>query len=167
MPLTVKPILPRFGAEVSGVDLTRPFDPAMRREIVDTMNRWGVCVYRDTGLDDESHIAFSRIFGHLELAPAMKDRPRRHRYPELFDASNLTRDGEIVRDENLLLHKKGDRLWHTDSSFMEMRSSYSLLLAYEWLADKGLIRKVAAPLHLTRRSMVTVDEAAYYYDGEQ
>ena len=75
MPLTVKPILPRFGAEVSGVDLTRPLDPAMRREIVDTMNRWGVCVYRDTGLDDESHIAFSRIFGHLELAPAMKDRP--------------------------------------------------------------------------------------------
>ncbi|MCW6533496.1 TauD/TfdA dioxygenase family protein [Sphingomonas lycopersici] len=143
MPLTVKPILPRFGAEVSGVDLTRPLDPAMRREIVDTMNRWGVCVYRDTGLDDESHIAFSRIFGHLELAPAMKDRPRRHRYPELFDASNLTRDGEIVRDENLLLHKKGDRLWHTDSSFMEMRSSYSLLLAYEvpsqggetWFAD--------------------------------
>ena len=41
------------------------------------------------------------------------------------------------------LHKKGDRLWHTDSSFMPMRSAYSLLLCHEappvdgetWFAD--------------------------------
>ncbi len=41
------------------------------------------------------------------------------------------------------LHKKGDRLWHTDSSFMEIRSAYSLLLCHEappiggqtWFAD--------------------------------
>ena len=93
MALTVKPILPRFGAEVSGVDLREPLDAALRQEIVDTMDRWGVCVYRDTGLDDESHIAFSRIFGHLEHAPAVQGRPRRFVHPELFDAGNLTPGG--------------------------------------------------------------------------
>lgn len=53
-----------------------------------------------------------------------------------------------------------------DAFFRKKIQAQSLLLAYEWLADKGLIRKVSAPLHLTRRSLVTVDEAAYYYDGE-
>ena len=42
----------------------------------------------------------------------------------------------------------------------------SLAFAYEWLADKGILAKVSAPLRLTEKSRVTVDEAAYYYDGE-
>ena len=41
----------------------------------------------------------------------------------------------------------------------------SLCLAYEWLADQGVIQKVSAPLRLTEKSRVTMDEAAYYYDG--
>lgn len=36
---------------------------------------------------------------------------------------------------------------------------------YEWLADKGVIQKVPSPVRLTVKSQVTVDEAAYYYDG--
>jgi len=137
MSLTVEPILPRFGAEVSGVDITRPLDAATRREIVDTMDRWGVCVYRNTGLDDAGHIAFSRIFGHLEQAPAMSGRKSRHKFRELFDASNLDADGNIIQDDMVLLHKKGDQLWHTDSSFMEMRTSYSLLLCHEAVPEGG------------------------------
>ena len=39
--------------------------------------------------------------------------------------------------------------------------------AYEWLADKGIVEKVSSPLRLTEKSRVTVDEAAYYYDGEE
>lgn len=52
-----------------------------------------------------------------------------------------------------------------DEYFRKKVQTGSLVLAYEWLADKGLIRKVSAPLHLTRKSTVTLDEAAYYYDG--
>ncbi|HWQ15334.1 MAG TPA: hypothetical protein VNL77_21215 [Roseiflexaceae bacterium] len=37
-------------------------------------------------------------------------------------------------------------------------------LACEWLAEQGVIAKVAAPLRLTEKSQVTVDEAAYYYE---
>lgn len=37
--------------------------------------------------------------------------------------------------------------------------------ACEWLADKGVISKVATPLRLTVKSRVQVNEAAYYYDG--
>lgn len=143
MALTVTPILPRFGAEVSGIDIALPLDAETQRALVEAMDRWGVCVYRNTGLDDESHVAFSRIFGHVELAPSVPGRPPRFDQPELFDAGNLRRDGTIITNESVLLHKKGDRLWHTDSSFMDVRSAYSLLLAHEvppeggetWFAD--------------------------------
>jgi len=36
--------------------------------------------------------------------------------------------------------------------------------AYDWLADHGIIEKLASPLRLTRKSQVTVEEQAYYYD---
>jgi alpha-ketoglutarate-dependent 2,4-dichlorophenoxyacetate dioxygenase len=142
MPLTVKPMLPAFGAEVSGVDISKPLDEAVQREIREVQARWGVTVWRNTGLDDESHVAFSRIFGHLEVA---KHNGRKVRYTreELFDAGNLDGEGNIITNEMVRLHKKGDRLWHTDSSFMPMRSAFSLLLCHEappvggatWFAD--------------------------------
>ena len=143
MTLTVKPILPRFGAEISGIDITQPLDEAEQRDVVAAQDQWGVTVWRDTGLDDESHIAFSRIFGHLELAPRASGRPARFAHQELFDAGNLDAEGNIITNEMVRLHKKGDRLWHTDSSFMPMRSAYSLLLCHEappvdgetWFAD--------------------------------
>jgi len=141
--LTIKPILPQFGAEISGIDITQPLDAATQREVIDAQHKYGVTVYRDTGLTDETHIAFSRIFGHIELAPAATSRRMRHTHRELFDASNLDADGAIIDNEMVRLHKKGDRLWHTDSSFMDIRSAYSLLLCHEappeggqtWFAD--------------------------------
>ena len=143
MTLTSTPILPQFGAEMSGIDITQPLDEATQKAVVAAQNRWGITVWRDTGLTDESHIAFSRIFGHMELAPLIAGRKSRFSHRELFDAGNLDSDGNIVADEMVRLHKKGDQIWHTDSSFMEVRSAYSLLLCHEappvggltWFAD--------------------------------
>lgn len=143
MPLTATPILPKFGAEMSGVDITKPLDEPTKKAVIDAQNTWGVTVWRNTGLTDETHIAFSRIFGHIELAPSLGARKGRHRYREIFDASNLDAEGNIIDNDMIRLHKKGDRLWHTDSSFMEIRSAQSLLLCHEappeggqtWFAD--------------------------------
>ncbi len=77
MTLQIQPILPNFGAEISGVDLTGPLTDTEKRDIVEAQNRWGITIWRNTGLDDDSHIAFSRIFGHVELAPiARMSKPR-------------------------------------------------------------------------------------------
>src|SRR5262249_35978319 len=53
-----------------------------------------------------------------------------------------------------------------DSYFKKQVQTHSLSNIYEWLADKGIIQKVPAPLRLTPKSQVVVDEAAYYYDGQ-
>ena len=135
MALTIKPMHPTFGAEISGVDVAKPLDPRVQAEVVAAMDRYGVCVYRNTGLTDEGHVAFSRIFGELMLAPRMADRKPRMPLPELFDAGNLDDQGNINDNEMLRLHKRGDRQWHTDTSFLQERSSHSLLLAHEIPAD--------------------------------
>lgn len=53
-----------------------------------------------------------------------------------------------------------------DTYFSKRGLSDGLSFAYEWLADKGVITQVAVPLRLTEKSVASVDEAAYYYDGE-
>lgn len=136
MGLEVKPILPRFGAECSGLDLTRELTPEEVRLVNETQAQWGVTVWRNTGLTDEQHVQFSRNFGYLERVPVREGMKMRLPFRELFDASNLNIDGDITRDEAAIQYRKGDRLWHTDSAFMEKRTSYSLLLAHE-VPEKG------------------------------
>ncbi len=135
--LKVEPILPRFGAECSGLDLTRPLGADEVKQVTDAMDQWGVTVWRNTGMNDDQHVQFSRNFGYLERVPRREGVRFRMPHPELFDASNLNIDGEITQDPAAIQYRKGDRLWHTDSAFMEKRTSYSLLLAHEVPPEGG------------------------------
>ena len=143
MSLKVEPILPRFGAECSGLDLTRKLTAEEVKQVTDAMDTYGVTVWRDTGMSDADHVEFSRNFGFLERVPKREGVKFRLPFRELFDASNLNVDGEITQDPAAIQYRKGDRLWHTDSAFLEKRTSYSILLAHEvppeggetWFAD--------------------------------
>ena len=137
MPLNVEPILPRFGAECSGLDLTRPLTDEEVKQVTGAMDTWGICVYRNTGMNDDQHVEFSRNFGYLERVPRREGMRFRLPHRELFDASNLNVDGEITEDPSAIQYRKGDRLWHTDSAFMEKRTSYSLLLAHSVPPEGG------------------------------
>jgi alpha-ketoglutarate-dependent 2,4-dichlorophenoxyacetate dioxygenase len=137
MTLKVEPILPRFGAECSGLDLTQPLSPDEVKQVTDAMDTWGVTVWRKTGMTDEQHVEFSRNFGYLERVPRREGMKFRLPFPELFDASNLNVEGQITQDAAAIQYRKGDRLWHTDSAFMEKRTSYSLLLAHEVPPEGG------------------------------
>jgi alpha-ketoglutarate-dependent 2,4-dichlorophenoxyacetate dioxygenase len=127
------PISPRFGAEISGVDITQPLSDDLKREVIAHQDRWGVTVYRATGLDDEGQIRFARNFGHLESLPPRDGQPRQF----LFNAGNLDKNGEINWSENAITYRKGDMIFHTDSSFMDQRTSYSMLRAVEVPASGG------------------------------
>src|SRR5215469_12037497 len=138
MPLSCVPAGPSFLAEVTGVDFSGPIDGPTLHEIVAAMDRYAVCVFRATALEDESHIAFSRLLGKLELAPLLFGKAfKRFAHPELFDAGNLDASGKILVDERRRTYNRGNALWHTDSSFNPHRSSYSLLLAHETPPEGG------------------------------
>ena len=48
--------------------------------------------------------------------------------------------------------------------FRKKLQHHDIGFAYDWLADHGFIERLSSPLHLTRKSQVTVEEPAYYYD---
>lgn len=140
MVLQVRPIRAGFGAEISGVDISRPLAEAERAEILRAMDDYAVLAFHETGLDDASHVEFSRIFGQVERIPSFHklfkgDKAAADDAPAEYGAyisgiTNLTADGRIVTDPDRRLLYTADRLWHTDSSFVEKRAGYSALLAY-------------------------------------
>jgi hypothetical protein len=50
--------------------------------------------------------------------------------------------------------------------FSKRAQSTGLFWAYEWLTRKGIVQRLSAPVRLTRKSQVELDEPAYYYDGD-
>lgn len=129
--LRATPLSERFGAEVSGIDWSKPLPPETVKEIVQLQNKWGVLAFRDTGLTDHTHVEYSKNFGALETAHAL-NKPRRASSVHLYDAGNLGPDDKIIPEySRAWWHTKGNGLWHTDSSFRQHRSSYSALRAVE------------------------------------
>jgi taurine dioxygenase len=55
-----------IGAEVCGIDLSKPLDAAVFARIEAAYDRYTVLVFRGQQLTPEQHIAFGRRFGPLE-----------------------------------------------------------------------------------------------------
>jgi len=120
-----------FAAELVGADLSCPPDAELVGLVESLMNEHAVLCIRDQGhLSDADHLRFARAFGPLELPPGYgtrKDEPARIA-AELYDASNLDVDGEIIDPTSpRAKFSKGNELFHADSSFNDMPSKWSIL----------------------------------------
>ncbi|KIW54971.1 hypothetical protein PV05_07291 [Exophiala xenobiotica] len=125
---------PTFGAEVSGIDFSKPVEPDVFKEILDATIKYAVLVFRNAGLDDARHVAFSRLFGELDDVKPYLTLGRKNRFPfdELFDVSNQEDDGSIVQIGSKREQTgRGNSLFHCDSAFNPRRAGYSLLRAHE------------------------------------
>jgi len=132
----VTPLHPLFVAQITGVDLSRPIHEATQRAIERAMDEYAVCVLPGQHLEDEELIAFSRLYGPLEVVPHIGRKPgaagreRRVAYREIFDISNLDENGAICGEHDArssLL--KITQLWHTDLSFRQGSAKWSMLHA--------------------------------------
>ncbi len=77
-------------------------------------------MFRGQRLDDTQLRDFAALFGPLEIGRAAANaKKRRLRHPEIGDISNLDEDGRL-RDahDRRRLDMLGNRLWHTDASYM-------------------------------------------------
>ncbi len=149
MPISLTPIRPGFGAEVTGVDISQPLSGADAASIVQAMDDYAVLVFRNSGLDDESHVRFSEIFGYVERYPTSMQKVLKgenaseESAPAQYGAcingiTNMTADGRISDDPERRILFAADRYWHTDSSFIEQRAGYSALLAHVVPPEGGL-----------------------------
>lgn len=89
--IAVEPLTPVIGAEISGVDLSRPIPPATFKEVHAAWLDHQVVFFRDQELDLEEHKAFGRRLGELHVHPAA---PSPEGHPEILvvhaDANSRT-----------------------------------------------------------------------------
>lgn len=67
--ITVEPLSGACGAEIGGVDLSRPLDAETTAEIMAAFQQFLVIVFRNQDLTPDQHKAFSRLFGELTELP--------------------------------------------------------------------------------------------------
>jgi alpha-ketoglutarate-dependent 2,4-dichlorophenoxyacetate dioxygenase len=137
MAIELTPLHPTLGASVRGVDLTRSVIPEVFAEIDAAFNRYGILVFPEQPVTDEQQLAFSRLFGPLEVNPNYAGATMRLR-PDIADISNLDAEGRVLAgDDRRNLFNIGNQLWHTDSSFKRTPAKCSLLSAREIPASGG------------------------------
>src|SRR5215471_17710385 len=131
MAIELSPLHPTLGAEVRGIEITRPVTPRIFAEIDAAINRYGILVFLGQPVTDEQQLAFSRLFGPLEVNPNYAGAKMRLRL-DVADISNLDAEGRVLaRDDRRNLFNIGNQLWHTDSSFKRIPAKCSLLSARE------------------------------------
>jgi alpha-ketoglutarate-dependent 2,4-dichlorophenoxyacetate dioxygenase len=140
MSITVKPVTPDFVAEISGLDLAQPLQPADRDAIETAINRYAVVVFHGQKLSDDQQIEFSRHFGPIQSsAQRARHTGIKHRLAstEIADISNLDGDANVLAaDSTRRLDWLANRLWHTDASFRAVPGALSLLHAHV-VPDEG------------------------------
>jgi alpha-ketoglutarate-dependent 2,4-dichlorophenoxyacetate dioxygenase len=140
--VTFEQLHPTFAAETAGVDLSVPPTAALRDEIVDAMDRYAVCVFRNISpVEDDHHLAFGRAFGPLmrqKMQQTVSGRGIRLSTDELVDVGNLDENGRIhAADDPRRAFHKGNLLWHSDVTFDAVRATYSILAAHQVPPDRA------------------------------
>ena len=125
MAIALKPLTPHFGAEVTGVDITRDLGDTGFGEIRAAFDEYSVLVFPNQPMDDAQQIAFSERFGILEGTRALNPGSG----TAFARQSNLDiKTGEAIpADDRRMFYQKANMLWHSDSTFKAVPSLCSVL----------------------------------------
>jgi taurine dioxygenase len=110
--ITARRIGKTMGAEVSGVDLSRPLDDAGFARILDIFLEHKVIVVRGQRLTEPDFIDWARRFGSPE--PHLLDQFHHAQHPDILILSNVVQDGKPI---GLM---DGGTYWHSDYSYLEI-----------------------------------------------
>ena len=100
--VTIDKLTPIIGAEVGGVDLSKPLGNRTLDEIHRALAENLVIFFRDQHLTEDQHLAFGRLFGELHIHPAAPAVPGK---PELM-IIHADKDSPRANGEG----------WHSDVS---------------------------------------------------
>lgn len=169
MTLTVKP-LDNIGVEVQDFDITQPWDDELQQQLRALWYEHGVLVFRNQAITPERQIAFSRIFGPLELHPlkaTLSDE-----YPELFE---LESGGD--KDKSMTAFYKGETIvgrldWHLDLHYTGKPNHGAVLTAVEVAGEGGLtgfgdLAKAYDALDADTKALLDKLEVAYAFSMQR
>ena len=113
---------PHIGAEITGVDLSRPIGAELAAELRQDLLEWKVIFFRDQrAFGPEDQAALAGLWGEPEANPFFPKGDR-------VGVSRLAKDAMAVGNENI---------WHSDHSFMAAPALGSVLRAVEIPAAGG------------------------------
>ena len=130
--MSVRKIGRHLGAEISGVDLSKPLDERAFAAISDAFFEHQVVFFRGQKLTPSQQVAFTRRFGELEHH--VRKEHRLEGYPEILVVSNvLDERGAAIGVQD------AGRFWHSDLSYKQVPSLLSALYALEVPVRNGVV----------------------------
>jgi len=121
MALHLRPLHDTFGAEVSGVDFSRPVDEATLARIEDAWVRHSILLFRGVDMTPEQHVAFTRRLGPLHIMePPQFNLPG---LPEVLVVSNVEKDNKPIG------MKRAGWGWHSDGEDKALPNAGSFIHA--------------------------------------
>ncbi|MGH8619351.1 MAG: TauD/TfdA dioxygenase family protein [Burkholderiales bacterium] len=122
--ITVNRLGKHLGAEIAGIDLSKPLDDETFAQVRKAFFDNEVVVFRNQKITHAQQVAFSRRFGELEIHVRKENRVPYH--PELLIVSNLLDEqGRAIGAQD------AGRFWHSDLSYKAQPSLLSALYATE------------------------------------
>lgn len=125
----VRPFAEKVGAEIVGLDLSRPLNDADFARVHRAHLDYHVVVFRDQQITPQQQIDFSRRFGVLQIHVLKQFLLANH--PEILIVSNIVENGQPLG-----LGDAG-KYWHSDLSYKELPSLGSMLYAQELPSEGG------------------------------
>ena len=132
MTVTIKPLTPVFAGEVGPIDLRQVHDRESLEAIRAGMDTYAVLVFRDQRFTNEEQLDFAQRFDGTLHARTSSSAIGANRFGNeaIADVSNVDKDGNIRDASNRMRASAvGNRLWHTDASFVDPPGRYSMLSA--------------------------------------
>ena len=122
MSVTVAPIQPAIGVEITGMSPSQLVTRDSADECQRLLDAHGVVVYREVNIDDDELLAFSRMLGTLVVQPTGE-----HEHPEI---QTITLD-PTKTNALLASYRQGNFHWHIDGATGEVPQKGTLLTARE------------------------------------
>jgi len=136
--ITVRKLSPALGAEISGVDLTRPLSPSTVAAIQEAWNEHLVLVFRDAAISQDEQLRFAAYFGELgsrrKAPPQLKNRSEGilQDHEKVLLVTNIKIDGEAIG-----AFGDGEFWFHIDSGYTARPYKYTFLVALELPSTGG------------------------------
>ena len=106
--IQISPLTLHIGAEISGIDLTRPLPEAQLQAVRDAFLKWKVVFFRGQHLDHAQQVAMARQFGEPTIGHAVFGHVEG--YPEVYSVAK-NRTANENRTAMMVTPWSG---WHTD-----------------------------------------------------
>ena len=129
----ITPLGHALGAEIGGLDLSRPLTPAELDAVLGALQNHHLLCFRDQHLDSAEQVAFSKQLGPLEVFPE-KDKTKGEN--TVYNVANVSPEGEhLPIDDHRVVFQKVNARWHTDSSYRYIPSFVSIMYAIRVLPE--------------------------------